>query len=127
MLNTCSYCGGSPVEYEGLCASCRSQIRKEARMAAKPRKVYRIPKMSAKAIVETKTYKQLRKEYLAKHQYCRAALDGCTKQAVEIHHLSKRGSKLNAEDTFMAVCRNCHHLIETKLSARERREKGLLK
>lgn len=127
MLDTCSYCGGSPIEHDGLCASCNAQVRKEARMAAKPKRVYRIPKISAKVIVETKTYKQLRKEYLAKHPFCRAKLQGCTTKATQVHHISGRGSKLNREETFMAVCFSCHKLLHDKLSATERREKGLLK
>jgi predicted HNH restriction endonuclease len=42
------------------------------------------------------------------------------------NHLGGRRTKLNAVDTFMAVCKNCHDLIHNKLSAAERREKKLM-
>ncbi len=33
------------------------------------------------------------------------------KEATDIHHKSKRGKNLSSQQTFMAVCRNCHTRI----------------
>ena len=129
-MKTCIYCDSTKVENQdtGICASCASIIRKEER---KPKLKKWMPKsvkaFSKKMIAELKTYSQLRKEHLANHKFCRANLQGCTKKATQVHHLSGRGSNLNREETFMSVCFNCHQLLHNKLSAKERREKGLLK
>ena len=130
-MKTCIYCDSPKVENQdtGICASCSALIRKEERAALKLKTKWtqRIKAFSKKRIVELKTYSQLRKEHLTKHKFCRANLQGCTKKATQVHHLSGRGSNLNREETFMSVCFNCHQLLHNKLSAKERREKGLLK
>jgi len=115
-------------EQVDFCASHLHAIRKsdrdELKNAGKKRKT--IAKVSEKMKGKLKTYKQLRKEYLSTHPYCFANLPGCTKIATQCHHLGGRGTKLNAADTFMAVCFNCHRILHDKLSATERREKGLM-
>lgn len=119
-----------PVENKdtGLCARHGAEMRKaerdEIKNAGKKRK--QIAKFSEKMKGQLKTYKELRKEYLEKHKYCFANLEGCTKKATQVHHLSSRGSKLNQEETFMAVCFNCHSRLHSKLSATERRDRGLM-
>jgi len=126
----CIECGSLVIENEALhlCASCNHARRKaekdEIRNAGKKRKV--IAEVSEKMKGKLKTYKELRKEYLAKNPFCKARLQDCTGHAKHVHHLSGRGSKLNAEETFMAVCFNCHRILHDKLSATERREKGLM-
>ena len=126
----CIECGSLVIENEALrlCASCSHARRKaekdELKKVGKRRKP--IVKVSEKMKGKLKTYRELRKEYLSKHQYCFANLPGCSKKATQCHHLGGRGTKLNASDTFMAVCFNCHRILHDKLSATERREKGLM-
>lgn len=109
------------------CASHNFSDRKAAKEALKEKKIYTIPKVSKKMSKELKTYSQKRKEHLKKHPYCQLKLQGCTGRATEIHHSSKRGINLNNEETFLSGCNNCHHIVETQLSAKERRERGFLK
>lgn len=109
------------------CATHNHAIRKAEREALKPSKIKKtLQKFSEKMKVKLKTYRELRKEYLIGHPLCLAKLAGCTKKAVDVHHLSGRGSKLNVEETFLAVCRNCHDVLHNKLSATERRNKKLM-
>lgn len=119
----------NPVENKttGLCASCGHAKRKEERVASKEKKVYKIRKVSKKHAKELKTYSQVREEYLKRHPFCEIRLLGCTSRATDIHHVGKRGLNLSDPSTFKAACRSCHTILETKLSAAERREKGLLK
>lgn len=119
-----------PVENKdtGLCARHGAEMRKaerdELKNAGKKRK--QIAKFSEKMKGQLKTYKELRKEYLEKHPHCFANLPGCRKRSVDVHHLGGRGSKLNKEETWIAVCRPCHDVITNKLSATERRDRGLM-
>lgn len=118
-----------PVENKetSLCARHGAEMRKaerdEIKNAGKQRK--KIAKFSEKMKGQLNTYKELRKEYLSTHPYCFANLPGCTKKATTVHHLGGRGTKLNAVDTFMALCLNCHQVVHQKLSARKARELGL--
>lgn len=111
-----------------MCAAHSWGLRKGERDEAKYRekKFKAIKKVSEKMKIKLKTYKELRKEYLLTHPYCFANLEGCTKKATQVHHLGGRGTKLNAVETFMACCFNCHSRLHSKLSATERREKGLM-
>jgi uncharacterized Zn finger protein (UPF0148 family) len=125
----CKDCGNPIVENQdtGLCASCGASRRKAERLAQKPIKTYRIPKVSLKSKDALKTYSQKRKEHLKKHPYCQIKLQGCTQRASQIHHSAKRGANLNKEETFLSACENCHNIVERVLSAAERRKLGLLK
>lgn len=111
-----------------MCATHSWGLRKGERDEAKYRekKFKAIKKVSEKMKIKLKTYRELRKEYLEKHPYCFANLPGCTKKAVDVHHLGRRGSNLNAEETFMAVCRSCHDYLHSRMSAVERRNKNLM-
>ena len=126
----CIECGSLVIENEALhlCASCsharRKSDRDELKNAGEKRKT--IAKVSEKMKGKLKTYKQLRQEYLSTHPYCFANLPGCTKTATTVHHLGGRGTKLNAVDTFIALCMSCHRTTHDKLSAAERRNKRLL-
>lgn len=71
----------------GLCGSCSRAERKAETDALKVKKVYRIPKQSAKMKEDLKTYSKLRTWYLKDHPNCELMLIGCTKVAVEIHHI----------------------------------------
>lgn len=117
------YCEGSTL----YCGSHNTYLRKIEKELSKPKKqVKRIAKFSEKMKGKLKAYRELNKEYLASHPYCLANLPGCTKKATQVHHLGGRGSKLNAVDTFMALCDPCHKTIHNKLSATERRNKKLM-
>lgn len=79
-------------------------------------------RVSKKHAAALKTYSKLRKEYLREHPGCEV----CTKNAAtDIHHKEGRGPNLNRADTWLAVCRPCHHEIHTRPS--KARERGLLK
>jgi hypothetical protein len=111
-----------------LCASCGQAMRKAERQAAKVKVVKPIRKVSAKMAKNLQDYSVQRRQYLAGHTECEVSLaPDCDGDSCEIHHSAKRGSNLLNIDTFVAVCRPCHVYIETKMSADERREKGLLK
>lgn len=65
----CNNCGNPKIEAFGLCASCAAQARKEARMNSKPKKVYRIPRMSPKRTIEAKDY-EIKKRAFLKGKVC---------------------------------------------------------
>lgn len=44
----------------------------------------------------------------------------------DVHHKAKRGKNYLNKETFMAVCRECHIIIENVMSAPDRREQGFL-
>lgn len=83
----------------------------EKKDKAKPKPIKRV---SDKRKEENKTYKIVRKAYLVAHPFCEVKLKGCTKIATEIHHDEGRGIKLNDVSTFVAICRNCHNIVENK-------------
>jgi hypothetical protein len=118
-----NYCEGRTDQ----CASHNAMDRKLAKVAMKEKKVYLIPKVSNKMAVDLRLYYKKREAHLKKHPSCQIKLIGCTGKATTVHHSAKRGKNLTNEETFMSGCGHCHHLVETKLSAKERREKGFLK
>ncbi len=67
-------------------------------------------KQMSKRMVE---YGKVRRLYLADNPWCEVCF---TTQATEIHHMKKRGRYLLAVDTFLAVCRTCHNMIESSPS-----------
>lgn len=103
-------------------------MAKVKRSVPKGRKIAPIKKVSEKRAKGLKTYKVLRDAFLSTHYYCQAKLEGCTYRAVDVHHGGGReNEKLNDVSKFIAVCRNCHKICHDKLSAKERRDRGLLK
>ena len=68
----------------------------------------RLKPVSDKRKVLNKEYSEARKEYFEKVQ---GNCEACGAQATDIHHKSKRGKNLSSQQTFMAVCRNCHTRI----------------
>lgn len=83
--------------------------RKERKLVStKPRKRLRqVAKSTAGRMAE---YGRLRIEYLAAHPVCE--MPGCSSRELEIHHKARRGEFLLRVDTWMAVCRECHTMIE---------------
>lgn len=65
-------------------------------------------------------YRKARKEYLAAHHCCEARLEGCTiptsaydSSELQIHHKKGRNGRLMYDKKyFIAVCFNCHRIIE---------------
>lgn len=75
-------------------------------------------RVSKKREKENRIYRTLRKQYLSEHPECE--MPECRRAATDIHHKNKRGKNLNKVDTWMALCRPCHTLIENNKSwARE--------
>ncbi len=119
----------NPVENrdKGLCSSCGHALRKAERNALKTKKVYTIPKATAKRKEENKAYTPLRKKYLEDHPECQVKLLGiCTGKALEIHHVSTSHKDFLNIKTWKSSCKECHRHLETVLSAEVRKEKGLL-
>lgn len=115
---------------EGLteyCASHNASIRKAERQSKKVQVVVPVKKISAKMAKELVDYGVMKRIYLQENPECEIQIPGvCTKIAVEVHHCAKRGVNLLKPDTFKSGCRECHDYVEFKMSAEERREKGLL-
>ena len=117
----------SPTERNGHTATCNFQRRKAERNALKKKKVYTIPKVTAKRREENKAYTPLRKKYLEDHPDCQVKLLGiCTLKALEIHHVSTSHKDFLNIKTWKSSCKECHRHLETVLSAEVRKEKGLL-
>ena len=83
--------------------------RKERKpVSTKPRKRLRqVAKSNAGRVAE---YGRLRLEYLAMRRACE--VPECRNCPTEIHHKARRGKFLLRQDTWMAVCRQCHERIE---------------
>ena len=109
------------------CASCSQALRRLAKDMNKiPKERKGIRKASAGRTLVNEAYKPLRLEYLRHHTACEINLSGCTRKSFEIHHASTSADDFLNSDTWFACCRNCHVNVETKLSADERRLRGLL-
>lgn len=126
----CSICDSLAIENEelNLCASCAAFKRKEERMSRRPSYQYSIPKRSPKRIKEDTQYTLLRRKQLQEHPECQVNLMGiCTGKATTVHHTAKRGLNYLKKETFMSSCMACHDYVDHVMSAKERRERGLLK
>lgn len=122
----CIECGSTPVEFNGLCASCSAQKRKEERQAKKSKVAKPVNKVSEKKAAELKEYAKLKKEFLNHKMKCELVLPGCFVSSYEVHHTSLSEKNFLNTDTWMAICRSCHKKVETEMSAEERRQKNLL-
>jgi len=72
-----------------------------------------IPKKSSKQRVRDESYSLIRKAFLIKNPICQACLEGCTITAGEVHHMKGRiGPLLLDISNYLAVCRECHKIIE---------------
>lgn len=85
-----------------------------------------IPKFSAKRKKENEEYKPLREKYLLDHPECELKFLNCTRVATQIHHCSMSHLDFLNILTWKSGCDNCHKIVERVLSAKERKEKGLL-
>lgn len=101
--------------------------RKAERLANQPKKpIYRIPKVSPKRKEAMKEYNSDAEQWFKDNPKCKARLIGCTDNTDHRHHLAGRGANLNVRETFLPVCSSCHFQIHNVLSAKERRNLGLL-
>lgn len=79
------------------------------------KKKYKIPAKSEKRIDQDRVYAKLRAKFLKKNPFCKARLTGCAKVAQDVHHSKGRvGDNYLDEKKFVAVCRNCHTIIESE-------------
>lgn len=124
----CPHCGSWKTEKNGYCATANFEQRKAERLSKQVKVVTPIRKVSAKQAKDLQDYGVLRRKHLAEHPQCEIRLPGiCDGQAVSVHHCAKRGQNLLRADTFKSACMSCHEFVETKMSAEERRERGLLR
>jgi len=128
-LNLCSNCETRKIENPdtGLCATCGHMRRKAFRNASKEKKKPKAPKkVSVHMSQQLRVYIPLRDQHLEEHPDCQVKLVGCTNRNNTVHHTAKRGKNLTNKATFLTACDYCHPFIESRMSAKERREKGLL-
>lgn len=76
--------------------------------------------ISSKRSKELVIYYKLRREWMENVPLCEV----CGGQATDIHHKCGRGTYLNATQTWMSVCRECHIWIHNNPS--ESRNKGYI-
>jgi len=78
------------------------------------RRAYGSP-IKKKARKGANKYTTVRNEFLKENPACQAQLLGCDYKATEVHHRKGRtGSLLCDKNYFLAVCRNCHDIIESR-------------
>ena len=112
-LKVCSKCGKEKVIWKTLgrerfCKQCWS-----TQLVKQPIKQKRISPLSSKLAKLRKEYSILRLKYLSDNPNCLASLPGCTRIATDVHHMQGRGLYFLDITTWLAVCRNCHVIIET--------------
>ena len=88
--------------------------------AFKPKK--RIKPFSDKHLEKLAEYKRRRNVFLSDNPICMAKVEGCTREATQVHHsLGRNGDLLTDVKYFKAVCHSCHVWIENHpLDAKER-------
>jgi hypothetical protein len=88
----------------------------DAKPEPTPKKVRtKIAKLSPKRKLQNDVYLKLRKMYLDAKPNCEVMLVGCTFNATEIHHAEGRIGKLLTDiNNFVAICRNCHVIVENQ-------------
>ena len=75
----------------------------------------RIKPFSDKHLEKLAEYKRRRNIFLIDNPICVANVEGCTKEATQIHHaLGRIGDLLTDVKHFKAVCHNCHVIIENE-------------
>lgn len=79
----------------------------------KKEKPKQINKVSEKKKKELDEYSKKRKAFLALNSTCQARLQNCTYLSTDVHHKAGRiGDNMLNMNTWLAVCRNCHSIIE---------------
>jgi len=88
----------------------------------------KIPPRSSKKMKEDIEYSKKRKSFLLAHPMCEARISNCTGNSSEVHHTyvgSNRSKYFLVEETWIAICRNCHNWIHEH--SKEARAINLLK
>lgn len=96
------------------CLSKGRYCRFPGHQKAREKKRFLLSKVAEPRKDENKIYEKNKKKYLREHAFCQAALEGCTKIAVAIHHIRKRRTEDDRVNPkfFLAVCNHCHEKIE---------------
>lgn len=95
------------------------QAKKKSKAKDKPKP---IKKISDKQKKINTAYTALRKVFMQTNSICQAKLYGCFGNATDVHHKfsgKDRSKYFLHTDTWVSVCRNCHHLIHDYLSTEE--------
>ena len=108
-----------------ICATHNKQRRDQAKNELKVKIVKPVKKVSEKRADELLQYPKLKKQYLEFKMHCEIRLEGCTRSATEIHHVSLSAKNFLNTDTWLGTCQNCHRAAEN-LSAIQRRSLNLL-
>ena len=75
---------------------------------------------SPKRIKTNREYAALRKQFMLRNPRCQVLIGPgrrCPNPATDLHHRKGRRQWLLAEETFLAVCHECHGRIHGKLAA----------
>jgi hypothetical protein len=73
----------------------------------------RINRYSKKRAAENRIYSKRRKKFLEDKDECEAKLEGCSWASTQVHHKKGRcGDNYLDVKTWLAVCHNCHTIIE---------------
>ena len=71
-----------------------------------------INKVSGHKRILITIYSTIREWFLSEHKCCAAGLEGCTKNATEVHHMAgKIGLFMIMSQYFLAICPSCHRWI----------------
>lgn len=108
-----------------ICATHNAQKRKAERDAKKVKIVKPIKKVSESRAKELTEYPKLKRQYLEFKMHCEIRLEGCTRSATEIHHVSLSASNFLNTNTWLGSCPTCHRNCED-LPAIQRRALGFL-
>ena len=125
----CSSCQKEKVLWKStpkLCKECFYRMPENKKPIEK--KVYTIPKESAKRSKENRLYHAKRILYLTTHKECEAVLPGCLHMASDIHHTwfgADRSLHFLDETSWKATCRECHRVIHDEMSNEELLKLGL--
>ena len=103
----------------GLCPECYRKWnppKPKPRAKIKPKKAYKIPRVSKKLKILQNEYSKIRAEYLRENPCCEVGLPGCSgcdKRLLQLHHKAGRvGKMLTNSKFFLTACFTCHRFIE---------------
>lgn len=126
-LKKCSGCHKDKYLWSSIpprCKDCHNKS-KYSDKEEKP-KVKKIAQFSDKRKKELALYRTERDIYMAHHKECEAKLKVCTFKSTALHHRQNRTSNLRNQETWMALCNECHRHIHEVLSMDEAVELNLM-
>lgn len=137
----CPRCGRLVPVGVSYCMDCKPQAEQQAMEAMERKRAYkraaynreynrrRDPKYTA--FYNSKEWRTLSRARLQACRYkCEARLDGCTRRAVEVHHVKpiKTADGWDQRLEFaglIGVCINCHNILDGK-TFKQRRDPGVI-